>query len=44
MKTIAVIFALLAAALGVVALNGAPQQLASAGVVGILAVAFWRAY
>ena len=42
MKTIAIIFALLAAALAGVALNGAPQQLVAAGVVGILALAFWR--
>jgi len=41
MKAIAIIFALLAAALGAVGLGGAPQQIVAAGVVGILALAFW---
>ena len=43
MKAVAIIFALLAAILASIALNGAPQQLIAAGVVGIMAVAFWRA-
>jgi len=43
MKALALIFAALAGALAAVALNGAPQQFIAAGVVGILALAFWRA-
>lgn len=44
MRTIAIIFAVLAAVLAAVALGGAPQQIIPAGIVGVLAVTFWRAY